>query len=198
MWAALVNVPSPYNRGLFVLGGIVLSTDYGVLRTINLEGLYRWIDTPGLASEAEQQYRRKQFIERGPEEIELKSEANGDFRGQITQATDSIYGGLTFWLCVREPYDGGENLKYHLRLGVVKVTDISESTSGKLLSFSIVNWREGFESRGEMERADEIKARLEEGDTSDELFAKVVNVSGVNEFDTNEWRAIADWADDRL
>lgn len=205
MWAGLVWLPEPFGSGIFALGGVILSTDYEVLKTLRLDRQYRWITTPGIVTEARQQYKRKRFIERGPDKIDLHSQANGDFRGSLSPGSDSVYEGLTFRVYVEAPLgestaDGGSDgvTHYDLRLGTIEVTRVSESENGQTLFFSVTEWNDTFEDTTESQFAAEVKQRLRQGDDSDDPFAKVVDVGSVNEYDVEEWRSISEWADEEL
>lgn len=207
MWAGLVWLPKPLGSGIFALGGVLLSTDYEVLKTLRLDRQYRWITTPGIVTEARQQYKRKTFIERGPGRINLHSQANGDFRGSFSPSSDSVYEGLTFRVYVEAPLDESTANEetandgvthYDLRLGTIEVTRVSESDQGQTLFFSVIEWSDTFEDETEARLAGEVQERLRRGDNSDEPFAKVVDVGSVNEYDVDEWRSISEWADEKL
>lgn len=206
MGLSLVFLSKPYGSAAFAFGGVFLSTDYKILKTLRLNDQYHWIQNENTSAEAQRQYKRKQFIERGPDRVELKPMGNGDFRGVLTQASECVYEGLTFRIYVKASLDKKETVKksnsdqvthYDLRLGTVEITRISESDEGRILFLSITGWNENYEDQQEEHLVKEVRERLEIEDDSDEPFAKVIDEGKVNEFDIDEWRAIADWAEDQ-
>lgn len=210
MGLCLVSLSRPYNVAGFSAGVTVLSTDYKLLRRIGLEPVYRAIMTPNLAGRARDLYKRKQFIEQGSDRIELTFEGEGNFRAQVLQGTEYVYTGLRFRLYIEAPIRGnaiGKDVDtYHLRLGTVEVTDVSETTGdreGVVVFLSVRNWyidsqdkrrdnlaqkaREHFsgENTGTTESAKETEL--------ESPFAKVEDRGQINEFSVDQWRAISRW-----
>ncbi|MFC4406603.1 hypothetical protein [Haloarchaeobius iranensis] len=141
-------------------------------------------------------YQAKQFIERGPDQIELQVQSDGDFRGTVHQKPDCLYTGLRFRIYVEAPVSESDDLDYHLRLGTAELTRVSVTgDDSRTVFLTIDEWETRFEDRDEEQFAERARARIlgdEEGDISP--FAKIAEAERINEFGIDEWRAIYDWA----
>lgn len=214
MYLGLTQLGRPYNQAVFGLGTLLLSTDYKVLRTVSLSGVYRAVAKPGIVNRAEKRYRRKQFIEGGQDKIRLIPQEDGNFRGTVSEGTEYVREGLEFLLYVEAPIGGGHAPsgvnRYDLRLGSIEITNVS-NTSGKrdvvTVFFSISNWEHSFEDRKERQLANEVRERFsrvqgtgKQGNEAGGMapFAKMDQRGEVNDFSLDEWCAISQWVESEL
>lgn len=215
MGVCLSRLPRPYNVAAFSTGVTVLSTDYRLLRRLGFDGVYRAITKPDLVSRANDQYRRKQFVERGPDRVELTAEDDGNFRGRVSEGNEHVYVGLRFLLYVEAPIEEnrvrGDVDTYHLRLGTVEVTDVSETSGGRdtvTIFLSVSQWVTEFEDKRQAELAQSVRSQFDSRDgtdtgsegtrTSRRPFAKVESRGQINEFSLDQWRAISRWVADEF
>jgi hypothetical protein len=197
MGAALLFAPRPYGAGLFSLGVLVLASDYAILTMLSLDRQYRWIQArDALTERVERDYRAKVFIERGPDKIELHPQTSGDFRAVVDEASDNLYQGMLFRVYVKAPLDTSDDLSYDLRLGTAEITRVSDTDDESVTAFlTIREWEQTFEDSDEQELAAAAKREIQSpGECSYSPFAKIAERDRINEFETEEWRAIYDWA----
>jgi len=199
MWVCLTVLSRPYDMAVFSLGTVLLSTDYKLLRTVRLDPVYQFVTAPDTIRTVQHQYERKRFDERGPDKIPLDPKGNGDFRGVVAQRVESVHEGLRFRVNVKTEIDMETPpgiKKYHLRLGTVRVTNVSETDDadgGVVVFFSISEWRQENEDSSEREVLKEVRENLKQGKCSRELFAKVDDTGPINRFTLDQWRAIFQW-----
>jgi hypothetical protein len=197
MFLGLQYLPSPYSMAAFTLGGVILSTDYDLLRVLGLDDIYRWIEAnEGIHERARRNYAMRKFIRDGPDRITLHVETEGNLRA-VVPGDDMYFEGMRFRVCVDEPSTNtDEDLEYHLRIGTATVTRISESSdSRQTLFLSIDTWESTFEDDRERRRIQRSKEGLLRGDIEEEVFAKPLTDDSLNEFTISEWRAIRDWSE---
>lgn len=199
MAASLIFIPQPFGIGGFSLGVLVLGSDYKIVQMLSMERPYRWIQSEdSIKKEVMRDYRTKVFIDRGPSEIELQLQSEGNFRATIEQHTECIFPGLIFRIYVEAPLDEDRDLQYHLRLGTAEVTRVSEMRESSVtVFFTVIEWETSFEDNEERLFAKDAISKIQNKNEGDlQAFAKIAETERVNEFGVEEWRAIYDWAVD--
>ena len=193
----------------------IISGDYKPLQYLGLSRLYQTITAPNITSRAENQYRRKQFAEHGPNRIELTPEGGGNFRARVSEGTEQVYSGLDFLLYVEAPIveEGvkGDVDTYDLRLGTVEVTGVSEisgNTDDVTIFLSVSQWKSEFEDQRQEQLARDVHAQFGSGDDAEASpagersdktpFAKVNPKARINDFSLSQWRAISRWVSDEF
>jgi hypothetical protein len=215
MGVCLSSLPRPYNVATFTVGITIISGDYKLFQKLGLDRLYQAITVPNITSRAENQYKRKQFAEHGPNRIELTPEGGGNFRARVSEGTEQVYSGLDLLLYVEAPIveQGveGDVDTYDLRLGTVEVTGVSEisgNTDGVTIFLSVSQWKSEFEDQRQGQLAGDVHAQFGSGDNaktsptgerSDKTpFAKVNPKARINDFSLSQWRAISRWINDEF
>jgi hypothetical protein len=197
MGFALVSLSRPYGTGLFSLGVLLLSSDYGILKTIGLERPYDWIEANDTFHERiERNYRAKKYRAEGPSRLELHPQTGRDLRARVEDEAKYLFEEMPFRVYVEAPSTGtDEDLNYHLQLASAELTRLSDHPeSGVTAFFTITDWETEFEDEQERRCAEKARENVESGDSDVVPFGKVRIGERVNEFELDEWQAIYDWS----
>ncbi len=75
----------------------------------------------------EMNYCARRLLGTGNGKLDLSQWSERNCRATVTDHGESLAEGLPFWLCVESPAGADEPLDYHLRLGSVELTRLSET-----------------------------------------------------------------------
>lgn len=201
MWAALTFAPEPYNTGIFSLGGIVLATDYELLKTFKLTPIYNRIHPKTSYERAKRLSQAKEFVRNGPDKINLQVRTRDTLRGKVDDGLDCLYEGLEFQIYIKAPYDP-EDLSYDLRIATAEVSRINIGDDESLVIFlEVSDWKYDFEDQTERNLARNARSNIKDAQTANERdsdetiepFAIIDKPNRANQFSTSEWQAIREW-----
>lgn len=207
MWASIALVtPDWLGNGLFSLGAVVLGSDYRLVDYVVPGNLYErinadhdlatliaaWFTVRDEAVDAiEMNYRARRLLETGNGKLDLSQWGERNCRATVADQGESLAEGLPFWLCVESPVGEDEALEYHLRLGSVELTRVSETDGDAAIAFfEVTDWLTDFADDPEHQRLQECQDAFRAGSEDIDPFLKVKRSTELRALSLSEWETL--------